>query len=68
MVENLVKKFIKRLIRERWVEYFQKHHNNKLISCYLHNINQSKYVADNSKHFQYYFNNVSVKSACYVYK
>ena len=60
MLENLVVEITRHPVRERWVERFRKRHNNELTSRYLRNIDQSRHVADNSKHFQHYFNTVSV--------
>ena len=68
MVENLVREITKRPVGERWVERFRKRHSNEFTSRYLRNIDQSRHVADNSKHFQHYFDNVSVESACYAHK
>lgn len=59
MVENLVREITGRPVGERWVERFRKRHGNKLCSRYMRNIDQSRHVADNSKHFQHYFDNVS---------
>ena len=59
MIKNLIREMIGRPIGERWVEHFQKRHENKLHSHYMRNINQSRHIADNSRHFQHYFDNVS---------
>ena len=58
-VENLAREIISHAIGERWVERFRKRHGNKLRSRYMRNIDHSRHVADNSKHFQHYFDNVS---------
>ena len=42
------------------MEHFQKYYRNKLCSRDMCNINELKYVINNSKHFQHYFNNVSI--------
>ena len=55
MLESLVVEIIGRPVGERWVERFQKRHGNELTSRYLRNIDQARHVADNSKHFQHYF-------------
>ena len=60
MLENLVVEIIKRPVGERWVERFYKRHSNELASIYLRNIDQSRHIADNSRHFQHYFDQVSV--------
>ena len=59
MLDNLVVEIIGHSIGERWVERFCKRHGNKLISVYLRNIDQARHIADNSRHFQHYFNTVS---------
>ena len=58
-VENLAREIIGHPVREQWVEHFRKYHGNKLHNCYMHNIDHSKHVTNNSKHFQHYFDNVS---------
>ena len=58
-VENLAREIIGHPVGERWVERFRKRHGNKLRSRYMRNIDHSRHVADNSKHFQHYFDNVS---------
>ena len=58
-VDNLAREIVEHSIEERWVERFRKRHNNKLCSRYMHNIDHSRHIADNSKHFQHYFDTVS---------
>ena len=58
-VENLAREIVGHPVGERWVERFRKCHGNKLRSRYMRNIDHSRHVADNSKHFQHYFDNVS---------
>ena len=67
MVENLVVEITGRHVGERWVERFRKRHGNELRSRYLRNIDQSRHIADNSKHFQHYFDNVSAQSMYYTH-
>ena len=42
------------------MEQFCKHHKNKFIKIHLHDIDQIKYIINNLKHFQYYFNTVDM--------
>ena len=41
------------------MEHFRKHYSNKLHNYYMRNINHSKHVTNNSKHFHHYFDNVN---------
>ena len=59
LLENLVVEIIRRPIGERWVERFCKRHDNELKSIYLRGIDQARHIADNSRHFQHYFDTVS---------
>ena len=60
LLENLVVEIIRRPVGERWVERFYKRHSTELKSIYLRSIDQARYVTDNSRHFQHYFDIVSV--------
>ena len=64
MLENLVVEIVGHSIGERWVERFCKRHGNKLVSIYLRSIDQARHIADNSRHFQHYFDTVSIYFAC----
>jgi hypothetical protein len=66
MVENLVMEMTGSHVGERWVERFRKRYGNELRSCYLRNIDQSRHIADHSKHFQHYFDNVSTQVGYYA--
>ena len=59
LLENLVVEVIHRPVGERWVERFCKRHSTELKSIYLRGIDQARHVADNSQHFQHYFDTVS---------
>ena len=59
IVESLVVEIVGHSIGERWVERFCNRYKNELKSVYLRSIDQSRHVADNSKHFQHYFDQVS---------
>ena len=58
MLENFVIEIVGHSVGERWIERFCKRHSNVIQSVYLRGIDQARYVADNSRHFQDYFNRV----------
>ena len=62
ILENLVTELVGHRIGERWVERFCKRHNSELKSLYLRGIDQARHIADNSKHFQHYFETVSINA------
>ena len=59
MIENLVTEIVGYPVGGRWVERFCKRYSNELESLHLRGIDQTKHIADNSKHFQHYFDTVS---------
>ena len=59
MVSNLVVEIVGHPIGGRWVERFCKRHETELLSIYLRNIDQARHIADNSRHFKHYFDQVS---------
>ena len=60
MLENLVVELVGKPIGGRWIDRFCKRHVGQLTSIYLRSIDQAKHIADNSKHFQHYFDLVSI--------
>jgi hypothetical protein len=58
-IENLVVKLIKKPIGKHWIYRFCKRYKKRLQSRYLQAIDQSRYLADNSRHFETYFEIVS---------
>ena len=60
LLENLIVEIVRRPIGERWVERFCKRHSNEVKSIYLRGIDQARHIADNSRHFQHYFDTVRV--------
>jgi len=62
ILENLVIEIVRCSIGSRWIERFQKRYENELISVYLCNIDQSRYIADNFKHFEHYYTIMSRSS------
>ena len=68
MLENLVVEIIGRSIGERWIERFCKRHGDVIQSVYLRGIDQARHAADNSRHFQHYFDRVCVRNnVTYLY-
>ena len=55
ILENLVLELVRKPVGGRWIERFQKRYKNELASVYLRNIDQSRHIADNSKHLEHYF-------------
>lgn len=55
ILENLVQELVGQPIGGRWVERFRKRHEHELTSVYLRNVDQSRQIADNSRHFEHYF-------------
>lgn len=64
MVENLVVEIVGHSIGQGWIRRFYRRHKNELKSIYLRNIDHARYVADNSRHFQHYFDQVKSYSIC----
>ncbi len=60
ILENLVVEIVGHPVGGRYIERFQKRYENELASLYLRNIDQSRHIADNSKHFEHYFACVGV--------
>ena len=60
MLENLVVELVGKPIGKRWIERFCKRHADQLTSIYLRNIDQARHITDNSRHFQHYFNLISI--------
>jgi hypothetical protein len=58
MLRNLAEEIVKHPVSERWSRRFRKRHENQLSSIYLRNIDRVRQVADNSAHFQHYFDTV----------
>ena len=55
ILENLVVEIVGHAVGGRWVERFQKRYEDELASIYQRNIDQSRHIADNSRHFEHYF-------------
>ena len=55
ILENLVVEITGHSVGGRWIERFQKRYENELASIYQRNIDQSRHIADNSRHFEHYF-------------
>ena len=61
MLENLVVEIVKRPLGECWIRRFCQRHGDVIQSVYLRNIDQARHIADNSRHFQHYFDRVYVQ-------
>ena len=55
ILENLVVEIVGKPVGQCWVRRFTKRYENELASIYLRNIDQSRHIADNSRHFEHYF-------------
>lgn len=55
ILQNLVVEIVGHPVGGRYIERFQKRYENDLASRYLRNIDNSRHIADNSKHFEHYF-------------
>ena len=55
ILENIIVEIVGHPIGGRWVQRFTKRHKNELTSIYLRNIDHSRHVADNSRHFEHYY-------------
>ena len=54
-------------VGDRWVSCFVERHYDELESIFFDSIDYAWRVADNSKHFKYYFERVSVYSYAYYF-
>ena len=54
IIENLVQEFIKRPVGKHWVSRLIQRHKNEPASVYLDNIDYTRRIADNSRHFNHY--------------
>jgi hypothetical protein len=59
MLRNLAQEIVKHPVSERWSRRFRKRHENRLSSVYMRNVDRVRQVADNSAHFQHYFDTAS---------
>jgi hypothetical protein len=64
IVRNLAKELAKTEFGKNWVTRFCKRNASRLSSVYLRTIDHKRKIADNSHHFEHYFNTVSVILAC----
>jgi hypothetical protein len=65
ILENLVVELVGKPVGGRWIERFRKRYENEFTSVYLRNIDQSRHIADNSKHFEHYFTVVRARFSLY---
>lgn len=59
IVKNLAKEISNAEIGVNWVSRFCRRHEHELSSLYLKTIDHKRKIADNSRHFEHYFNIVS---------
>ena len=70
MVKNLAEELSNSSVGVHWVSRFCKRYQNQLHSIYLRTIDHKRKIADNSLHFQHYFDTVGHLSTwwrCYCY-
>jgi AraC-like DNA-binding protein len=60
IVKNLAEELVHEEIGKNWVSRFCQRYANRLSSVYLRTIDHKRKIADNSHHFEHYFNTVSV--------
>jgi hypothetical protein len=58
ILSNIVQEVVKQDIGEHWVPRFCKRYQDQIKSRYLRAIDQQRTIADNSPHFQHFFNTV----------
>ena len=58
-MRNLVVELFREPVRKNWVTRFIKRHDDELCSVFLDSIDYARRVADNSRHFEHYFELVS---------
>ena len=58
IVKNLVEEMVKQPVGENWVLRFRERHKYRITSVYLRAIDQTRQVADNSMHFNHFYQNV----------
>ena len=58
-VRNLVQELSGALVGSNWVGRFVARHDDQLCAIFLDSIDYSRRIADNSRHFQHYFDHVS---------
>ena len=60
IVKNLAEELAHEEIGKNWVSRFCQRHAHRLSSVYLRTIDHKRKIADNSHHFEHYFNTVNV--------
>lgn len=58
MLRNIVNKAVGHEVGECWVRQFCGRHKDRIKSLYLRGIDNSQKVADNSKHFEHFYQTV----------
>ncbi|RMZ85692.1 hypothetical protein DV736_g6558, partial [Chaetothyriales sp. CBS 134916] len=55
ILKNIAESVVKRQLGVNWVARFCKRHRNRLVSVYLRTIDHKRKLADNSEHFQHFY-------------
>ena len=55
ILRNIVKEIVQHDIGECWIRRFCQRYKDRITSIYLKGIDQSRKVADNSKHFEHFY-------------
>ena len=64
ILKNIAESIAKTRLGPNWVARFCKRYHTRLASIYLRTIDHKRKLADNSHHFQYFFDLVRVSLAC----
>ena len=67
IVKNLAEELTHEEIGKNWVSRFCQRYANRLSSIYLRTIDHKRKIADNSHHFEHYFNTVSMLLNFYLF-
>ena len=59
-VKNLVAEMVREEVGKHWVPRFVRRHEDELEIAFLEGIDYARRIADNSRHFRYYFENVGL--------
>jgi hypothetical protein len=60
IVKNLAEEIAGVTLGPNWVARFRNRHQNELLSVYLRTIDHKRKLADNSSHFQYFYEQVRI--------
>ncbi len=66
MLQNFVTEITHQPVGEAWVRRFRQRHSTRLDSMYLRAIDQTRKVADNSKHFAHFYRVVRANTPIFL--